>query len=176
MPGTVAPVAFRVNAAAPMDADSVPIYGIHAASHPLVRLLNRTNYLLWMEDALRRNQHVAKYYYTSLPWPFRMPLSSTKRDTCNLMADTQADERFQVLTSIFLSNGAGSDYRGGTELIVDPDDDFVTGRNQKKIRRGLTIDGARGRLLVSSGGLENRRCRLPIHAGIRATLQIWWGC
>ena len=38
------------------------------------------------------------------------------RDACHLMADLEADPRFSIHTSVFLSNGAGGDYRGGVSL------------------------------------------------------------
>jgi len=172
------PVAYRVNAVGPMDGEGVPMYGLAAASHPLLRLLNRTRYLRWMHESLRHNEVVAQYY-SSLPWPFRVGLSSARRDTCNLMADMAADPRFAVLTSLALNDGAGEEFRGGVSLFVDDAEDdkaFSSRHKSRKIRRGLTIDGSAGRLVVSTGGLENRRCRLPMRAGIRATLQIWWNC
>jgi hypothetical protein len=92
------------------------------------------------------------------------------------MADMDADPDFHVLTSVFLSNGAGQEYRGGVSLYVD----HPTSRNippsyyRNLVRRGLTVDGSRGRVVVSTGGWENRRCRLPTRAGVRAELQIWW--
>ena len=96
------------------------------------------------------------------------------RDPCILMADLEANARFDIHTAVFLSNGAGRDFRGGVTLFVD---DHPSNANpRRKIQRGITIDGSRGRLVVSTGGLENRRCRLPTREGIRATLQIWWSC
>ena len=90
------------------------------------------------------------------------------------MADMEANPHFQFHTSIFLSNGAGRDFRGGVSMYVD---DHPSNANpRRKIQRGVTIDGSRGRLVVSTGGLENRRCRLPTREGVRASLQIWWSC
>lgn len=179
---TIHPVAFRVDAAGPMDGTGVPMFEIYdqANQHPLVRILNRTNYLHWMDQSSRRNE-LAQY---SLPWPLRI---RPVRDTCNLMADLEADPRFAVHTSIFLSDGANHDFRGGAALYVDYDDDqylpdprrYLFSRRSsrgKKIQRGLSVDGAKGRLIVSTGGLENRRCRMPTRAGVRAVLQIWWSC
>jgi hypothetical protein len=88
------------------------------------------------------------------------------------MADTEADPRFAIHTSIFLSEGAGKDFAGGVSLYVD--DHRSNSNPRQKIQRGVSIDGHRGRIVVSTGGLENRRCRLPTRAGIRAVLQIWW--
>ena len=76
------------------------------------------------------------------------------------------------MTSIFLSGD--DDYSGGASLFVD---DHIDNSNpKKKIRRGVVIDRTKGRVLVSTGGIENRRCRFPTKKGIRAVLQIWWGC
>jgi hypothetical protein len=78
-----------------------------------------------------------------------------------------------VHTSVFLSDGGGHEYLGGVSLYVD---DHPSNANRRyKVRRGITIDGTRGRVVVSTGGIENRRCRMPTRAGIRAVLQIWWG-
>jgi hypothetical protein len=157
------PVAFRVSAAVPIDGDGVPIY----ASNNLTPILNRTNYINWFVKSSRRNELAD----SSLPWPFR---TKPARDTCNLMADMEADPRFAVHTTVFLSDGAGEEYRGGATLYVDHHPSNSNPR--RKIRRGVTIDGSQGRVVVSTGGLENRRCRLPTRAGVRAALQIWWGC
>ncbi|EEC51974.1 predicted protein [Phaeodactylum tricornutum CCAP 1055/1] len=159
------PLAFRVNAVGPMDGTSVPLFGEYPTNH-LARLLNRSNYLTYMEKSIHRNE-IAQY---SLPWPFRI---EPKRETCNLLADSEADPRFAIHTSVFLSEGAGEDYRGGVALYVDSDVSNTKPRH--KIRNGVSFDGSRGRVVVSTGGLENRRCRLPVRAGIRAALQIWWG-
>jgi hypothetical protein len=162
----IQPIAFRINAVGPMDAAGVPLFGIRS-SNSIVRLFNRTNYLQWMEKAQRRNE-IARY---SLPWPFRL---KPVRDVCNLMADMEADPNFAIQSTVFLSNGAGEDYQGGVALYVDHHPSNNNPR--RKIQRGMTIDGSRGRVVVSTGGLENRRCRLPTRAGIRASLQIWWTC
>lgn len=128
---------------------------------------NCKTYLEWVDKCKRRNE-LALY---SLPWPFRVP---PVRDKCNLMADLEADPRFAIHTSIFLTDGAGMDYRGGVTLYVD--NHRSNYKPKHKIRRGLTIDGSKGRVIVSSGGIENRRCRLPTRAGLRTVLQIWWDC
>ena len=156
------PVAFRVSAAVPIDGEGVPIY----SSNNLTPILNRTNYINWFVKNSRRNELAD----SSLPWPFR---TEPARDTCNLMADMEADPRFAVHTTVFLSDGAGEEYRGGATLYVDHHPSNSNPR--RKIRRGVTIDGSLGRVVVSTGGLENRRCRLPTRAGVRAALQIWWG-
>ena len=155
----VQPVAFRVNAVGPMDGAGVPFYGTATPTSP-VRLFNRTNYLHWIDVCQRRNE-LAQY---SLPWPFRI---QPVRDVCRLMADQQADARFQILTTVFLTD----DYQGGQVLYVDEQP-----HPTRKVRRGLLIDGSRGRVVVSTGGQENLRCRLPTQVGVRATLQVWWSC
>lgn len=155
------PVAFRVNTAGPMDGQSVNLYRSPALT------LNQTTYLNWVERSKRQNE-MAQY---SLPWPFRVP---PRRDTCNLIADLEADPRFAIHTSVFLTDGAGTSYRGGATLYMD---NHRSNANPKhRIRRGLTIDGSRGRVVVSTGGIENRRCRFPTRAGLRTVLQIWWDC
>jgi hypothetical protein len=159
-------VAFRVNAVGPMDGEGVP-RDTHSSNY-LLRILNKTRYIRWMKAAERRNE-LAK---VPLPWPFRK-IVQPARDTCNLLADLEADPAFAIHTTVFLSEGAGEEYRGGVALYVDYDFESHR-RRHHKIRRGISIDGARGRVVVSTGGLENRRCRLPTRAGVRATLQIWW--
>ncbi|CAB9530321.1 expressed unknown protein [Seminavis robusta] len=163
------PVAFRVSASGPLDGGNLPLRGsLSQTSSYLLRVLNRQRYVRWIEKHKRHNE-LARY---SLPWPStrREPF----RDPCVLIADMEADPRFAIHTSVFLSTGAGHDFRGGVSLFVD---DHPSNSNpRRKIQRGVTIDGSRGRLVVSTGGLENRRCRLPTREGIRAALQIWWSC
>lgn len=161
----IRPVAFRIGAEGPMDGTGVPRIGLTSSIPRPVQLLNLTNYVNFVERVGKRNG----FAQFSLPWPFRV---QPYRDECNLLADTQADERFAIHTMVFLSEGAGADFRGGEALYVD--DHPSNANSRRKIRRGLVIDGAAGRLVVSTGGLENRRCRLPIRAGVRAALQIWW--
>ena len=90
------------------------------------------------------------------------------------MSDLEADSDFAVHTSVFLSDSAGIQYAGGAALYVDDHPSNALPRN--KIQRGISVDGSRGRIVVSTGGSENRRCRLPTRGGIRAVLQIWWNC
>jgi hypothetical protein len=118
-----------------------------------------------MEKCKRRND-VARY---NLPWPFYV---APVRDTCNLMADMEADPQFAIHTTVFLNDGAGMGYRGGVALYVDHHPDNANPK--RRIRRGVSIDGSSGRVVVSTGGMENRRCRLPTRAGLRTALQIWW--
>lgn len=149
------PVAFRVNVALPMDATDVKG---EKSSKFLAQTINKSNYIHWLEDTKRHNLDVL--YAAFGPKPIR--------DTCNLLADTEANASYAVHTSIFLSDGAGADYQGGATLYADEY------RRRRRVRRGVSIDGSRGRVVVSTGGRENQRCRLPTRAGIRAVLQIWW--
>lgn len=162
----LAPVAFRVSISLPMDGNGVPLYG-QKSTNLLVRNINQTNYLDWLEACARQNE-LASY---SLPPPFA---TKPVRDTCNLMADLEADAGFAVHTGVFLSEAAGQDYTGGAAVYLD---DHPSNRNRRlKARRGVSVDGTPGRVVVSTGGLENQRCRMPTRAGVRAMLQIWWGC
>ena len=155
------PVAFRFQTVGPMD-----FVGVDLNSYASVGL-NVTNYLNWGERCRRQNDKAL----FSLPWPFQV---KPVRDACKLMADLEADPRFAVHTSVFLSTGAGEHYRGGVTLFADNHGSNY--RPKHKIRRGVTVDGSLGRVVVSSGGIENRRCRMPTRAGLRRVLQIWWGC
>lgn len=122
-------------------------------------------YFKWVEKHKRLNELA----YYSLPWPFhKKPI----RDTCLLISDMEVDPRFSLHTSVFLATGAGRDYRGGSSLFMD--DHFSNYKQKDRIRRGLSVDGSQGRVVVSTSGIENRRCRLPIRAGLRSELQIWW--
>lgn len=125
-------------------------------------------YVRWV----RKNKRENEGFMHSLPWPFK---SKPARGQCLLLSDMEADPNFSIYTSIFLSTGAGSDFRGGTTLYVDDGDDALfSSRRRSKIENGLVIDGSEGRVVVSTGGLENRRCRLPIREGLRVELQVWW--
>lgn len=120
-------------------------------------------------DLVEKNKRVNEMAYYSLPWPFH---KKPNRDTCLLISDKEVDPLFSLHTSIFLGTGAGKDYRGGSTLFMD---DHVSNYNHyDRVRRGVSIDGSRGRVVVSTSGLENRRCRLPVRAGLRTELQIWW--
>jgi hypothetical protein len=87
-----------------------------------------------------------------------------------MLADRQVDDTFRIHTTVFLSddelythNSGGGD---GLMLFVDEIKDVVT--------RGLAVESTVGRIVLSSTGRENKRCRLPIRSGVRAALQIWW--
>ena len=167
--GNVNPVAFRVNAVGPFDGHGVALHGNENSqnSNYLLRILNKKKYAKWIEKHQRRNE-LGRY---SLAWPTRR---KPFRDPCFLMSDMEADPNFSILTTVFLSTGGGVDFRGGVALYVD---DHPSNDNpRRKLKKGVTIDGSRGRLVVSTGGYENRRCRLPTRRGIRASLQIWWNC
>lgn len=162
------PVAFRVQVALPMETAGV---FEEKSSQYLSKTINRTNYVDWLYTAKRHNAD-ALYALNLPPFPTMKPI----RDTCNLMADMDANFSFAVHTSVFLSHGAGVDYEGGAMLFADS---LNPGQGRKesprrRIRKGITVDGSRGRIVVSTGGRENRRCRLPTRRGIRAVLQIWW--
>jgi len=159
----IQPVAFRVSAVGPLDGSGIPFQ--EEQSNYLLRILNRHNYAQWIKKH-QRNNELARY---SLAWSMRR---KPFRDPCYLMSDLEADPRFAILTSVFLSNGAGRHFKGGVSLFVD--DDPSNANPRRKLQKGVTVDGSRGRLVVSTGGYENRRCRLPTRYGLRAALQIWW--
>ncbi len=171
----IRPVAFRILTTGPMDGHDVKLKQEKGDKMTMYltqsTALNEAKYLNWV---LKSRKHNDKALYQSyyLPWFYRL---APKRETCDLKFDMQADSRFCVQTSLFLTDGAGVDYRGGTNLFVD--DHPSNFRNPShRIARGLSIDGSKGRLIVSSGGLENLRCRFPTRAGFRTVLQIWWDC
>lgn len=170
----IQPVAFRVLTTGPMDGhdvkvehhgDTMSMYLAQSSS------LNDTNYLDWV---LRSRQHNDKAHRESYyrPWPFRL---EPKRERCDLKFDLQADLRFCIQTSVFLTSGAGQDFQGGTSLFVDNHPSNF-GNSNRPIARGISIDGSRGRVVVSTGGFENLRCRFPTRTGFRTVLQIWWSC
>jgi len=168
----IEPVAFRILTTGPMDGNEVNLsskgqgismYRIRPSS------LNETTYLDWVKKSRIYNERVQSYFR---PWPFR---STPKRDTCDLKFDLQGDSRFCIRTSIFLKNGAGEDYQGGCNLFVDNHaSNYID--HKRRIARGVSIDGSRGRIVVNTGGSENMQCRFPTRAGLRSVLQIWWDC
>jgi hypothetical protein len=155
----IEPVAFRFHAALPMSEFGIVPQGV--SSELLPELLNEENYYNWLDFNTDHNQAISNSMFPSRPL----------RETCNLMADLEANSTFAIHTSIFLSNGAGGDFKGGHALFVD---NYRNQDPRKRINRGVVIDGSIGRIIVSSGGPENLRCRLPTRSGIRAVLQIWW--
>jgi len=173
--GNLRPVAFRVLTTGPMDGHNVKLkqgkgdkmimYLTHSTA------LNESNYLSWV---LKNRKHNDKARYQSYyrPWFYRL---QPKRETCDLKFDLQTDSRFCIQTSLYLTNGAGEDYWGGTDLFVD-DHPSNFENPSRRIARGTSIDGTEGRLVVSSGGFENLQCRLPTRSGFRSVLQIWWEC
>ncbi|CAJ1962403.1 unnamed protein product [Cylindrotheca closterium] len=158
LPQEVEPFAFRILAAGPMDG-----YGV-SRNEPY---LNQRRYERWVRIQKVKNEGAKP----SIPWPFRW---EPVRDQCLLLSDMEADPNFSIYTSVFLTTGAGMDYRGGTTLYVDEEDSTLGSNRRSKIQRGLVIDGSEGRVVVSTGGLENKRCRLPLREGLRIELQIWW--
>jgi hypothetical protein len=170
----IQPVAFRVLTTGPMDGHDVKLkqkgekmsmYLTHSSA------LNETNYLNWVLKSRHHNDR-ARYESYYRPWPYRLP---PKRETCDLKFDLEADSRFCIQSSLFLTSGASEDYWGGTNLFVD-DHPSNFANPRRRIARGVSIDGSRGRLVVSTGGFENLRCRFPTRAGFRTELQIWWDC
>jgi hypothetical protein len=151
------PVAFRVTTSGPLDG-----YGV---SFDRATTLNHSAYLTYVEENNNHNAMVASYF----PWPFN---AHPFRDKCNLIADLEVSPEFLIHTSLFLSDGAGRDYCGGATLFMD--NHHSNFHRKERLRRGLSVDGSRGRVVVSTGGLENRRCRLPVREGLRVELQIWW--
>jgi hypothetical protein len=170
------PVAFRIQAVGPMDGLGIPGSRSAFRTDPLLRLFNRTRYMQLIESSKRQNRWAQHFRYLHLD--FAHLGTAAVRDTCNLLADLQVDPSFLIQTTVYLSNGEGTDYSGGVAIYGDYDDESESQaprhRRHEKIQRGASIDGSRGRVVVSTGGLENRRCRLPTRVGVRATLQIWW--
>lgn len=175
------PAAFRIFAALPMEGEplSTPLagsihskYAITKRRAQLVNAVNHTVYHKWEAENRERNVQAPFHLLRQL-----RTLSHRKRpfrDPCVLMSDRQRSPDFSYHSSVFLSEGAGVDHSGGTELYVD-----AHRRNKnprRRIRRGILIDASRGRMVLSSGGNENKRCKMPMRTGIRAVLQIWWGC
>merc|ERR1712071_565310 len=157
---TIHPIAFRVRVTLPVDPDN---WHFPKNSLNLTNAINKTALAELEAHILSRNYEV----------PFFNPfLSNPFRDPCLLMSDLEAADDFEILSSVFLSGE--NDFSGGASLFVD---DHIDNTNpRKKIRRGVVIDGSKGRVLISTGGIENKRCRLPTRKGIRAVLQIWWSC
>lgn len=175
------PVAFRIFAALPMEGEplSMPLagsihskYAITKRRAQLVSAVNHTVYHEWEAENRERNDQAPFHLLRQL-----RTVSHRKRpfrDPCVLMSDRQRSPEFSYHSSVFLSDGAGVDLSGGTEPYVD-----AHRRNKnprRRIRRGVLIDASRGRMVLSSGGDENKRCKMPMRAGIRAVLQIWWDC
>ena len=169
------PVAFRVLTTGPMDGHDVKLKQEKGDKMTMYltqsTALNEAKYLNWVLKSRRHNDKALRQSYY-LPWFYRL---QPKRETCDLKFDMQADSRFCIQTSLFLTEGAGVDYWGGTNLFVD-DHPSNSKSPSHRIARGLSIDGSKGRLIVSSGGLENLRCRFPTREGFRTVLQIWWDC
>jgi hypothetical protein len=170
----IRPVAFRVLTTGPMDGhdvklkqdgDSMSMYLTDSSA------LNETNYLNWVLNSRQHNDRARSQSYYR-PWPYRL---EPKRETCDLKFDLEADSRFCIQSSLHLTSGAGEDYTGGTDLFVD-DHPSNFANPSRRIARGVSIDGSRGRLVVSTGGFENLKCRFPTRTGFRTVLQIWWDC
>lgn len=173
MPPNIRPAAFRIYVTAPSNGDVsyVSKSGAVIQQHPMLRLINRKLYLRWLSAKEHRNKKL---------WPLSLFRWEKKdmyiADPCRVMADFDASERFQVHTSIYLTE----DYTGGAMLFVDNDSSeglktiWKLLRRGRKLQRGLAVAGRLGRVIVSSG--DNQRCMLPVQQGVRAVVQIWWGC
>ena len=155
----VTPVAYRVYAVPTSNAMDGML------DPALTSLINTTTY----SNHLAKVQRTNEFSRYSPPWPFNI---KPYRDTCKLMADQEADPGFEYHTTAFISDGAGEDFWGGATLYVD-NHPYNLNR-YKKLASGMTVDATRGRVLISSGGTENRRCHFPVRSGIRAALQVWW--
>jgi len=159
------PVAFRISVSLPSDSNAMYQHAKQATL--LKRAVNTTAYMKWEKHFQERYE----WSGISLPPLIRNP---PFRDPCILMADLEANSTFAFHTSIFLSDGAGENFSGGVSLYAD---DHISNSNPRnKIQRGVSIDGSRGRVVVSSGGHDNLRCKFPTRTGIRAVLQVWWDC
>mmetsp|Transcript_2308 Transcript_2308/g.4955 ORF Transcript_2308/g.4955 Transcript_2308/m.4955 type:complete len:740 (-) Transcript_2308:154-2373(-) len=170
----IEPVAFRVLTTGPMDGHDVKLK--HKGEGMSMYLtdssaLNEVNYLDWVLQSRQHNDRV-RYESYYLPWPFRR---EPKRETCDLKFDLEADSRFCIQSTIDLTSGAGEDYQGGTSLFVDNHPSNF-GNPKRRIARGVSVDGSRGQIVVSTGGFENLKCRFPTRSGFRTVLQIWWDC
>ena len=95
----------------------------------------------------------------------------TYEKRCILNADRQYRSDFKVHTQVYLTSSKHFD--GGSTFFLDNTYPryFSFGKNNFN---GLLVDGEVGRITVNSGGIENRRCRLPVISGIRSVLQVWW--
>lgn len=113
--------------------------------------------------------------------------STSSTSSCEyIMNDMAFSKDFEYLTSVFISGE--KDFSGGNMVFADYDvtteeegekpgstnDSSENINNNNKLERGLVVDGSLGRTVISSGGLENKRCVLPIREGIRVVLQVWW--
>ena len=172
------PVAFRIFAALPMEGEplSTPLAGsIHSSKYVVMKqraqLTGAVNHTVYYEsEAANRDRNDRAPFHLLRTLSAKRPF----RDPCVLMSDRQRSPDFSFHSSIFLSDGADGDHSGGTELYAD-----AHRRNKnprRRIQRGTIIDPSRGRLVLSSGGDENKHCKMPMRAGIRAVLQIWWDC
>jgi hypothetical protein len=163
------PTAYRVLVSPPMEAATFPRTSDRIDL--LVNAINITVHNKWEEENRKRNSRPRFKFLEQLQRPFT---SKPFRDPCILMSDKRVSPDFAYHSSIFLTDGAGYDNSGGTALYVDK---HISNEPPRRwIRRGLLVDPSRGRLVVSSGGDENLRCKMPTRIGIRAVLQIWWAC
>jgi len=158
----IRPVAFHISVNLPIGWNPPDYDERTSRMRDLYRSMNQTTYDKWVEKVKSMN------YYPMLS--FRRPF----RDACVLLSDLEASREFSFHTSVSLSDGAGEDFSGGASLYVDNHESNTN--PGKKIQRGIVVDGSRGRVIVSTGGDDNLRCRLPMREGIRVELHIWWDC
>ncbi len=161
VPG-VKPVAFQMSANLPVDMMATNYEQQTAETRRLYKTLNESIANEWVAQIHAMNS----WSMLSLKRPFR--------DSCILLSDLQASDRFAYRTSVSLSDGGGKDFSGGGTLFVDNHQSNTD--PGKKIQRGLVVDSSRGRVIVSSGGEDNLRCRMPMRSGVRVELHIWWDC
>jgi hypothetical protein len=198
MPSNIRPVAFRIYATAPKSGNvAFSSRAGTSSTHPLLRLISTKHYTQWMSNQREgRSSDRSSWmrFFSFLPWWWSASGPPTKYshqshstgDTCRFVKDIQVDQRFQVLTQVFLSdNDLGGAVLFGDDVNNIDDSGDATGSNwiswlskwsrrNKIIKCGLSVEGRLGRVVVSSG--DNRRCRLPTRQGIRAVLQVWWSC
>jgi len=163
----IRPVAFRISVSLPADSPGAAMHHSTHQTELLKQAVNKTAFLKWEKHFEERYQ----WSGISLPPLIKSP---PFRDPCILMADLEANSTFAFHSSVFLSGGAGENFSGGVSLYADSHLSNSDPRN--KIHRGVSIDGSRGRVVVSSGGHDNLRCKFPTRTGIRAVLQVWWDC
>jgi hypothetical protein len=130
----------------------------------------------WIQPIYQK--HIKTSLISLLFPPFSMKTSVLlTSDPCLLVSDLELNPEYQVQTTIFLADkGSNEDYTGGTAFFIQEKEWNVhrRWRRRYKVQRGLAVDGLKGRIIVSTGGYENLHCYLPLKAGVKAALQVWW--